>query len=62
MGSVALDWHKEIKPMHEDIKNMQATEAKKISTSIQCKSVEYIWRFSKRMQILLETTDEESYL
>lgn len=35
MGSVALDWHKEIKPMHEDIKNMQATEAKKIPTSIQ---------------------------
>lgn len=29
MDSVALDWHKEIKPMHEDIRNMQATEAKK---------------------------------
>lgn len=43
MDSVALDWHKEIKPMHEDIRNMQATEAKKkISISIQCKSMEYI--------------------
>lgn len=31
MDSVALDWHKEIKPMHEDIRNMQATEAKKKS-------------------------------
>lgn len=62
MGSIALDWHEEVKPVHEDIKNMQATEAKTPSTLIQCKFMEYIWRFSKRMQTLLETTDEESYL
>lgn len=40
MGSIALDWYKEIKPMHEAIKNMQSNRGKKISTSIQCKSSE----------------------
>lgn len=31
MGSITLDWHKEIKPVHEDMKNMQAIEAKKVN-------------------------------
>lgn len=59
MGSIALDWHKETNQCMKTLKickqQRQKTPQLRFSASL--------WNtFSKRMQTLLETTDEESYL